>query len=184
MSQGAMPEGTRRRHAPHWSQYPGPLCRPRERYPEGRYLLLALQHNRRGLASCRVGIGRHVCIGPAIQQNLRSALDIVDPAPGSEPFAYPRQFRLDCHGRLNAAGRRGCRHNPVERGRPRTAEALYPARSPPAFVKTGRRDCKTGTNSPAFTVISVGDSLTVELRTLTPLVLVRIQVPQPIRKDK
>ncbi|CAH1661599.1 hypothetical protein CHELA1G11_12357 [Hyphomicrobiales bacterium] len=47
------------------------------------------------------------------------------------------------------------------------------------FVKHSRL-CKTEAEKALFYNPLVGDSLTVELRTLTPLVLVRIQVPQPI----
>ncbi|CAH1673825.1 hypothetical protein CHELA20_51134 [Hyphomicrobiales bacterium] len=42
------------------------------------------------------------------------------------------------------------------------------------------RPCKINAQKALFYNPLVGDSLTVELRTLTPLVLVRIQVPQPI----
>jgi hypothetical protein len=41
-------------------------------------------------------------------------------------------------------------------------------------------DCKTGSQKPLKINPVLGDSLTVEQRTLTPLVQVRILVPQPL----
>jgi hypothetical protein len=50
--------------------------------------------------------------------------------------------------------------------------------------KTLGRDCETSEKSAEISVPSVGNGVTVAQQTLTLFVLVRIQVPQPVRKDR
>ncbi len=50
--------------------------------------------------------------------------------------------------------------------------------------KTLGRDCETSEKSAEISVPSVGNGVTVAQQTLTLFVLVRIQVPQPVCKDR
>jgi hypothetical protein len=104
----------------------------------------------------------HVCVN-ALERRRVPARRGRNPGSGGRPVAHCR-----------AQDRRA----PVASG---WTSASRPATSPPS--RSGGRPAACPDNRRPAKVPRMGDSLTVEQRTLTPLVLVRIQVPQPASKS-
>ena len=140
-------------------------------------------------------------VSPAPHNPKRSALapwfgvdwTVPSPSRSTRAAASDHHSTSTTHPRLEAFRNPGARGPPAEPDLPRfDPKAAQPASPPLASANTKHVDQERGFSDRPQSIIRplpadadrhgalLGNSLRVEQRTLTPLVLVRIQVPQPV----